>query len=329
MKRAVSSVLLMAVLLLTFACGMSQASQESEALSKLYGAGKVVRAGDINIIPGIVYDARKRLSYDLYVPTTEKIKSGSAIVFIHGGAWVSGGRGDMSGLCLEYAKLGYITATLDYTLFSPERRVTFSVMLDEIGQCLANLRDSTQKAGCPIGKIALSGYSAGGHLALLYAFSRRELSPLPIGFVFSAVGPSYFGADAWPKNSPFGMQIAAYRSGDELALDPSIRLVLDSISNNARGFKKNSNPEELDKELAKVSPAMLVTSKTLPCVLAYGMRDDLVPPPHSKKLTAALKAKGVNHVCVNFPNSGHGLDKDPEAAKRYKKAVLEFCQKYL
>ena len=61
----------------------------------------------------------ERNIYDLYIPySTEytKNKHNGIILFIHGGSWTSGNKSDMDYLARRYAKYGYITATLSYTL---------------------------------------------------------------------------------------------------------------------------------------------------------------------------------------------------------------------
>ncbi len=48
------------------------------------------------------------------------------------------------------------------------------------------------KLGYPVNEMAIGGGSAGGCLALLYAYRDTAESPVPVRFVFEAVGPSSF-----------------------------------------------------------------------------------------------------------------------------------------
>ena len=53
------------------------------------------------------------------------------------------------------------------------------------------------KLGYPVNEMAIGGGSAGGCLALLYAYRDTAESPVPVRFVFEAVGPSSFYPEDW------------------------------------------------------------------------------------------------------------------------------------
>ena len=73
---------------------------------------------EFNVNGGQDYDATKmRNNYDLYVPNSiSKTDKHVVILFIHGGAWVSGFKTDVNPYVHEFANRGYITATIKYTL---------------------------------------------------------------------------------------------------------------------------------------------------------------------------------------------------------------------
>ena len=48
-----------------------------------------------------------------------------------------------------------------------------------------------------IDKMATSGYSAGGHLALLYVYSRPDAAAVPVELVFEQVGSAVFTPELW------------------------------------------------------------------------------------------------------------------------------------
>ena len=54
-----------------------------------------------------------------------------------------------------------------------------------------------KKLGYPVDRMAISGGSAGGCLALLYAYRDADTSPVPVKMVFEAVGPASFYAEDW------------------------------------------------------------------------------------------------------------------------------------
>ena len=127
--------------------------------------------GDGTIVADIVYDAGKGLKYDLYLPTAsaEPDRPAGAMLFIHGGSWTGGSRAEQEFACKRFVKRGYVTATMDYTLYKEGEPASFFTMLDDIGRCLEHLRETAAARHYPVKAVALSGVSAGGHLAMLYA----------------------------------------------------------------------------------------------------------------------------------------------------------------
>ncbi len=261
-------------------------------------------------VTGLVYNAGKGLEYDMYIPAgLEDRVNTPLLLLIHGGAWNSGKRKDIAYACKYYAKHGCIAATLDYSLVSEKHpEVTLYTMLDEITECIGAIRGYLGEHGYKASKIALGGFSAGGHLALLYSYSRAEESPIPIAFVFEKVGPSDLSEKAFGPEMSAGIvsggtghRIAA----SDLGLPESQRLV------------------------ASLSPVSFITTNSVPTIFAYGGKDDLVKGYHRKALAEALEANGIAHIAVDFPNSHHGMWSDPDRTEEFRKAVLSYCNLYM
>ena len=267
--------------------------------------------GNGTVLTNIVYDSERNLKYDLFLPppSAENETPTGAMLFIHGGAWKSGKKEDMTFACRRFVKQGYVTATMDYTLFKEGEKMSFFTILDDIGRCLEHLRDTAKANHHPIKAVALSGISAGGHLAMLYAYSRANTSPVPIAFVFQQVGPSFFLKDAWPDHPDLSFGLTKAGAGIEMS-----REEYDS------GIKFEA--------VKSISPALLVNEQTVPTIAAYGGKDPLVPTPHAEKLRKALEEYNVPHVFIIYPHSGHFLCEDPDCAKKYREAILEYCRKH-
>ena len=146
----------------------------------------------------VVYDDKAGLKYDLFIPAgASKTKSRGVVLFVHGGGWTGGTRKDMTYAARRYAKAGYISATIDYSLIKKESTVTMYRMLDDIHHAIQAVKDKTTALGFSVDRLAISGASAGGHLSLLYAYSRADKSPIPIVLVFEQTGGADFHADSW------------------------------------------------------------------------------------------------------------------------------------
>ncbi|MBR6056697.1 MAG: alpha/beta hydrolase [Victivallales bacterium] len=264
---------------------------------------------DGTIIADIVYDEQKNLKYDLYLPNTNIDTPVGAMLFIHGGAWKMGKRSDMAHACKRFVKEGYVTATMQYTLVSEENKASFFDMLDDIGKCLEHIKITAAEKHHPVKAVALSGISAGGHLSMLYAYSRAETSPIPIAFVFQQVGPASFEKGVWTNHPDLDYGLAMAGSGVEMS-------------------KEDYESGKMADVVKSISPAQLIDEKSVPTIAAYGGKDELVPSTHAEKVREALEKHHVPHVFILYPNSGHFLCNDPDCAKQYRKAILDFCRKY-
>lgn len=142
-------------------------------------------------------------NYDLYVPSNApRDNKHTVILFIHGGAWVSGFKTDVNPYIHEFAKKGYITATIKYTLLSRAMdNPSLSIFrnLDEIDACIKSIKSVLEQLHFDTSKsqLVIGGASSGAHLAMLYAYSRGKESVLPIKFIVDAVGPVDIKPNAW------------------------------------------------------------------------------------------------------------------------------------
>ena len=144
-------------------------------------------------------------NYDLYVPdATPRNAKHTVILFVHGGAWVSGFKTDVNPYVHEFARRGYVTATIKYTLLSRTMdNPSLSIFrnLDEIDACIASIKEVLAKPGLDFDttktELVIGGASSGSHLAMLYSYSRGQDAPIDIKFVVDAVGPVNIKPDCW------------------------------------------------------------------------------------------------------------------------------------
>lgn len=119
-------------------------------------------AGPVAGRPGIRYGRiRDDLRYDLYRPLGE-VRPRPTIVWIHGGAWVSGSRADVRPYVRDLAFEGYTTVAVDYTV-GPDAR--YPTPLRQIDDALRHLLSNAAELGVDPGRIVLAGDSAGAQLA--------------------------------------------------------------------------------------------------------------------------------------------------------------------
>lgn len=282
------------------------------------------------VMRDLAYGEGPRNRYDLYLPACEKPKA--LMLFIHGGSWIGGEKEDMAWAAERYAKEGYITASINYTRLggdplgyeSKYERACMQTMLEEIHSSIGAIKAQCKALGCNIRQMSIGGYSAGGHLTMLYSTLYASKSPIPIKFQISWVGPSDFNL-LFPTPPNFDIKGAAPENESRIFY-ANMHNFIYGIS--GEHLTEETTHEQIHSYKSKVSPCDLVTTQTPPAVLAYGGQDRLVNAIHGEKMVEVLDAAGVENCYILFPNSGHGLESDPDASESLQAAILQFCDKY-
>ncbi len=267
----------------------------------------------VAVYNNVTYGGKERNLFDVYVPAdADKREDNALILFLHGGSWTSGDKSSMADDCRFFAEHGYVTATMNYSFLNMmgEEKVDFTIMMAEIAHALSAIKGYAAARGVNITKVALAGYSAGAHLALLYAYSMAENTPLPIAFVHSKAGPADFRT--FSPSSPDVQQFMAKMgvAGDEKSVNELLK------------------SEKIAAMTMAVSPVSYVKEGAAPAILSYGCKDNLVVWENVVSMMNALDAKGVNYTMVEYPNSGHGLDKDAQSVQRSVDTMLDYAKKY-
>ena len=162
--------------------------------------------GEIN--NGEDYPINERNKYSLYIPysSLRRNKTYNGIfLFIHGGAWISGDKESLEFLCSRYTKMGYITATMGYTLLIGNySHYNIYRILDEITACIENIKEQLETLGFNSNKLgmAIGGVSAGTHISLLYGYSIKK-TPIPLKFLINIVGPLSLEPEYWYKPATY------------------------------------------------------------------------------------------------------------------------------
>lgn len=118
----------------------------------------------IKAIEGIPYKSigERKLTLSIYRPNNKEMLP--AVMMIHGGGWNSGSPEMQKALALQLARQGYVTLTVEYRL-SPE--AVFPAALEDLEEAAAWLTTHAQEYFADPSSLAISGCSAGGHLAAL------------------------------------------------------------------------------------------------------------------------------------------------------------------
>jgi acetyl esterase len=234
----------------------------------------------------------EQLKVDVRRPPDEGSTAGSdrrpAVVVVHGGGGIQGGRGDEAPWAEWLAEEGYVAFSIDY-------RLGFSSSLDATGdvKCAVGwVKENAARYGVDPGRIALMGHSDGGRLALLAAYTEGD-PRLP---------PSCNVPDT-------GVEAAAafYPLTDQTHLDkmkwPWWRPNLtNSVDDPTEGTPENA----LERRLA--SPASHADPGDPPTFLTHGRADQWMPSAQSELLANRLEDAGVPHRLIELRGARHGFD---------------------
>ncbi|MBR3802425.1 MAG: alpha/beta hydrolase [Clostridia bacterium] len=262
---------------------------------------------NFELFKDIRYGEAERNIIDIYVPDSAYDNDyNGVILYIHGGSWTGGNKEDMASKARRFVQKGYITASMNYTLYDDEHfgTVTALTMCDEIGMAIEAIKEFSDKKDLNITKLAVSGYSAGAHLSMLYGFSRADESAIELVFTANQVGPSDFHAEVWGSTG-----LASMLAGIEIT----------------EKMKLNGEEEEV---INLVSPTAYVTKDTVPSILAYGGTDMIVPSGNAQRIKAAFEDAGAVHSYILYPLSNHGLGLDPLCEMEYINTVEQYCVEY-
>ncbi|MEW6506720.1 MAG: alpha/beta hydrolase fold domain-containing protein [Bacteroidota bacterium] len=227
-----------------------------------------------------------RQKLDIYLPQTGN-KPFPVVVWIHGGAWMSGSKSNVNGLYL--LNHGFAVVSINYRLTD---EAIFPAQIHDCKGAVRWLRANAQKYDLNPNKIGVFGSSAGGHLAALLGTSGGvENLEGNIGGNLSFSSRVLAVCDWYgPTNL---LTIINYPSSIDhsLATSPEGKLIGGAIKDN------------IDKAIA-ASPITYVSKDDPPFLIMHGTQDMTVPFHQSVELDSAYKK--INHDVLFIPQQGAG-----------------------
>ncbi len=271
----------------------------------------------VNKESDLTYDSSRTAhnTYDLYGPST--LKNGqtvNVVLFLHSGSWTSGDKSEQDENCRNFAKKGYVTATIDYRLYNTSNMITKQAnyawtvqdMLDDIKTCLNDINKRLTEAGYTVGNAALFGFSAGGHLAQLYSYSMADSAKIPVTLVMTQCAPTDFHTDTW--------------TGSTFASGLSLQGIL---------YLANRDLSMSESDINRVSPAYYAKKNPVPTVAIYGMEDTVIGTGHSSVLKDALASTDVEYEIIESYSRGHTSQFTDSEQTEFYSACYTYCQTYL
>jgi acetyl esterase/lipase len=250
---------------------------------------------------------------DIYLPSNKG--EVNVVLCIHGGGWCTGDKISDADICNKATEFGYVAVSMNYRMLNPylflphwTQSVNYLDMLNDIGNAIATIKNKLLEEDYIPKKLAITGWSAGGHLSLLYGYSRYQESSIRIAFLSADCAPTDF-------------LDAAYLSLHK-------KSIVNMLS--ALAGQKISYQNVLDRVqvLRDMSPLYSVVSGVPPTLMRHGKQDKMVPISQAITLQTALDVANIQNDLFIYPDSGHDLDNNTEISNAYIAKLQEYLNMY-
>jgi acetyl esterase/lipase len=213
---------------------------------------------------------------DIHIPPNSALSDVPVVILIHGGGWYEGDKSNFDGLGIYDTLLNrkYAVVNMNYRL-APMYK--YPAPLDDIDSVIAYLQKNSKELAINAQRICLFGRSAGGHLALQYAYTRNKNNNIKAVIDFFGITDL---TDSQSLAARLDTQIAsfigiAYTSGESLWKDAS---------------------------------PIYHLNDAIPTIIFHGSIDETVYPMQSQRLKDSLDKRNVACELVMWNGIGHGFE---------------------
>ncbi len=231
------------------------------------------------------------LQLDVYQPGEAAATGRPAVVVVHGGSWSGGSRSDFPRWNTWLTPRGFVVFDIDYRL---EPQPNWQTATADVQEAVRWIKARADSFGIDPQKMALMGRSAGGHLALLAAYTATESQMQQnrsLNATVQAVVAFYAPTDLqWGYRNPANPRVINGRQ-------------------TLRSFV-GGTPNYISEVYRQASPIHHVQMSTPATLLVHGRQDQLVRNQHSRRLIEVLQANSdpARHRALFIPYAQHGFD---------------------
>jgi acetyl esterase/lipase len=258
------------------------AAASSPAAAQSAADWAAVVANEVRVTTGVTYLTASNWDAKLDVYRPAAPGPHPTLLHIHGGGWTGGSRESVVLRTLPYVQMGFAVVNVSYRL---ARVAPAPAAVEDCLCALKWIAENAKEYGFDASRIAVTGYSAGGHLALT-----------------TGMIPESAGLDRQCPGAPLP-RVAAIVNWYGIT---DVSDLLDGANRRVYAVTWLGSLENREAVARRVSPLTYVR-KDLPAILTiHGDADPVVPYAHGTRLQAALQNAGVANELVTIPKGLHG-----------------------
>jgi len=243
----------------------------------------------------------RELRCDIYSPGVAN--NAPAVLLLYGGGWRMGDRSRMRDAGVALVRRGFVAVAAEYRL-TPES--PWPAQIHDVKASIRWIRANAARLRIDATKIAVQGYSAGAHLALLAAGTPNL--------------PEFEGDGGNPGVST---DLAA-----AVGIYPPVLFHVGparaSGSTPATALMGDTGDELMAR---RASPIAHVSAAFPPTFLLHGTADKVVPPSASLRMYEALTSAGAHVEMHMYAGLPHGFARLPSMLDRVHGEIASFLQR--
>ncbi len=269
---------------------------------------------------------------DIFLPKNSEKGKFPVVVQIHGGGWVQGNKDIPTNTYTEKTVLkllenGFAVVSINYRLASKE--VHFPALIEDTKDAVRWIRKNENEYHFDTTNLGLWGGSAGGHLALLAAYSTDkdfigdgELSQYSAksNYVLDNFGPTEMNTIFQVNAGKFKLWLAKIFSKNILDIRSKLIFAVSGMS------ISNETKPAIHIFMDKISPVNYLDG-AVPTLILHGTKDNVVPISQSKNLLKELQNRKITSALEIVKDGNHGFNNISEEEQEIRaRKMVDFAK---
>lgn len=253
------------------------------------------------------------LTLDVFVPDSNFSKRHPTVIIIHGGGWVEGDKTletiyYMRSLKNELLANQFAVISINYSLVGKDSH--FPTPIEDCKDAVRWVRKHANEYNLDTLNIGLWGGSAGGHLALLTAYTTNEQftgdrtlasHSARVNYVIDNFGPT-------DLNGLFRMDIGFFSTFIVKLFARKIYDIREKLVFAMTGYRIKPDKQKIKELNTFYSPLSYINENAVPTIIFHGTHDKVVPISQSRELKKKLDKYSIENEMIVVNKGDHGFN---------------------